>query len=154
MKTHGRGVVSHGSDREAALARSGAGPKRVLRLMRSFAALAAFAAGLGAMSLAQSGPSHVARPMPFPEDIPDANQQMRMRQEQDMLKSFDAINQLREERINQATEKLLILARDLKLQMDKAGDHPLPPTVEREAELIELLAHSVERNMTISVGRN
>jgi hypothetical protein len=36
--------------------------------------------------------------------------------------------------------------------MDKIGDHPLPDRLLREAEAIEVLAHDVQAEMTLSVS--
>src|SRR5579863_9461849 len=53
---------------------------------------------------------------------PDALTQMRHRRDQIARQNFDAANALRQRQIAEETTKLLILARDLKLQMDKLGD--------------------------------
>jgi hypothetical protein len=82
---------------------------------------------------------------------PDANEQMKMRETKQKKVNFDAANALREEQINDETAKLLILAKDLKAQMDKLGEAPLPARLVREAEVIELLAHDVQTKMTLTV---
>jgi hypothetical protein len=59
---------------------------------------------------------------------------------------------LRQSQIVEETVKLLILARDLKSQMDKVGDQPLPAMLLREAEVIEILARDVQAKMTLTIG--
>jgi len=77
---------------------------------------------------------------------------MLMNQVHQKRQNFDAANALREKQINDETAKLLILAKDLKSQMDKLGDRPLPDRLLREAEVIELLAHDVQTKMTLTVS--
>jgi hypothetical protein len=83
--------------------------------------------------------------------MPDANDKMLMNQAHQRSENFDAANALRERQINDESLKLLILARDLKAQMDKLGDKPVPNRLLREAEVIELLAHDVQTKMTLTV---
>jgi hypothetical protein len=66
--------------------------------------------------------------------------------------NFDAANALRTKQIIDDTTKLLILSRDLKAKTDKIGNEPLPKILVREAEVIELLAHDVQRKMKLTVG--
>jgi hypothetical protein len=109
-------------------------------------------------SVALKGQNTISAP-PHPNSLilpeanrpPDANEQMRMNQSQQKKENFDAANALREQQINDETVKLLILAKDLKAQMDKLGDKPLPNRLLREAEVIELLAHDVQTKMTLTV---
>jgi len=77
---------------------------------------------------------------------------MLMQQNQIAKKNFDAINALRTHQIQDESNKLLILAKDLKTQMDLLGDKPLPDRLVREAQVIELLAHDVHTKMTLTVG--
>jgi hypothetical protein len=83
---------------------------------------------------------------------PDANTQMKSREHKTGQQNFDAANALRQHRIADQTLKLLILARDLKSQMDKLGDQPPPASMVREVEVIEILAHDVQAKMTLIVG--
>jgi hypothetical protein len=46
----------------------------------------------------------------------------------------------------------LCVCGDVKAQMDKIGDRPLPPTLIRETEVIEILADDVHAKMTLTVG--
>lgn len=90
--------------------------------------------------------------LPEANHLPDANDKMLMNQVHQKRQNFDAANALREKQINDETAKLLILAKDLKSQMDKLGDRPLPDRLLREAEVIELLAHDVQTKMTLTVS--
>jgi hypothetical protein len=89
--------------------------------------------------------------LPEANHMPDANDKMLMNQAHQRSENFDAANALRERQINDESLKLLILARDLKAQMDKLGDKPVPNRLLREAEVIELLAHDVQTKMTLTV---
>jgi hypothetical protein len=82
---------------------------------------------------------------------PDANARMKMRNAKQASNNFDAANALRQKQINDETIKLLILAKDLKTQIDQLGDNPLTDRMLREAEVIELLAHDVQTKMTLTV---
>ena len=77
---------------------------------------------------------------------------MVMKQQLSKKQNFDAANALRTQQIADETTKLLILAKDMKSQIDKLGDQPLPDKVIREAEVIEILAHDVQAKMTLTVG--
>ena len=90
--------------------------------------------------------------LPQANHLPDINDQMKMNSAQRKRQNFDAANALRQHQINDDATKLLILTKDLKAQMDKIGDHPLPDRLLREAEAIEVLAHDVQAEMTLSVS--
>jgi len=83
---------------------------------------------------------------------PDANDQMKMKDALQRAQNFDAANALRQKQIDDESTKLLILANDLKQQMDKLGNRPVSDRLLREAEVIELLAHDVQTKMTMTVG--
>lgn len=89
--------------------------------------------------------------LPEANHLPDVNDRMKMNNARQQKENFDAANALRQKEIDDETVKLLILAKDLKEQMDKLGDHPLPPMLMREAEVIEFLAHDVQTKMTLTV---
>ncbi len=57
------------------------------------------------------------------------------------------LNKLRQEALKKDTEKLLELATELKLYVDKSNEHTLSLDVIRKAEQIEKLAHSVKEKM-------
>jgi hypothetical protein len=90
--------------------------------------------------------------LPEANHLPDANDKMLMNQAHQKKQNFDVANALREKQINDESVKLLILAKDLKAQMDKLGDNPVPNKLLREAEVIELLAHDVQTKMTLTVS--
>ncbi len=83
---------------------------------------------------------------------PDANAQMKARERQNVRRNFDRANALRMRQIADESTKLLILTTDLKLQMDKTENKPLPPDLIREIEVIRILAHDVQTKMTLTVG--
>jgi hypothetical protein len=95
--------------------------------------------------------NRISRIAPGPTHVPDENALMTMNMAKRKKENFDAANALRERQINDEAVKLLILAKDLKLQMDKLGDKPLPDRLLREAEVIELLAHDVQTKMTLTI---
>ncbi|HTB96008.1 MAG TPA: hypothetical protein VK716_03300 [Terracidiphilus sp.] len=90
--------------------------------------------------------------LPQANRLPDVNAQMVMKQQLQTKKDFDAANTLRQKQIGDDSVKLLILAKDLKAQMDLLGDKPVPERLQREAAVIELLAHDVQTRMTLTVG--
>ncbi len=89
--------------------------------------------------------------LPQANRLPDVNDQMLMRQSLHIRQNFDAANLLRQQQIQDDSTNLLILARDLKTQMDALGDKPVPERLRREAAVIEVLAHDVQIRMTLSV---
>lgn len=126
-------------------------PKRLLSLI----------AGMGLLLcshslLSQNGLNNPPRPtgilLPEANRPPDANEQMRMKESSQRKQNFDAANALRQKQIDDESTKLLILANDLKQQIDKLGNKPLSDRMVREAEVIELLAHDVQAKMTMTVG--
>lgn len=93
----------------------------------------------------------VYAPTPL-NQYPDANLRMKQNQSHSRQQNFDMANAARQHQIADETEKLLLLARDLKSRMDKIGDKPLSPELLREAEVIEVLARDVEAKVTLVVG--
>lgn len=83
---------------------------------------------------------------------PDAIVQMKAKDHDSARKNFDRANAIRIQQIEDESNKLLILARDVKSQMDKVGDKPLPPVLMRETDVIRILAHDVQAKMTLTVG--
>lgn len=67
-------------------------------------------------------------------------------------KNFAAANEARKHAIEEETNKLLILAKDLKAKTDNLGSGPLSPTLLREAEVIEILANDVKQKMKLTVN--
>jgi hypothetical protein len=127
-------------------------------LFRGASYLACFVAALIFTSTAlhgQEGPTRDPdRPYIIPEanPLPDANDRMVMNEKKVKQQNFDAANALRTKQIVDDTTKLLILSKDLKAKTDKLGNEPLPKILVREAEVIELLAHDVQRKMKLTVG--
>jgi len=80
------------------------------------------------------------------------NDQMVMKEQNAKKKDFSAANAERKRQIDDEAVKLLILAKDLKAKMEKAGNDPLSPTLVREAEVIELLAGDLKLKMKMTVG--
>lgn len=83
---------------------------------------------------------------------PDKNEQMRMQQKKLVRRNFDAVNALRAKQIADESAKLLILANDLRAQIENLGKGAMTKRMMREAEVIELLAHDVQTKMTMTVG--
>jgi hypothetical protein len=125
-------------------------------LGRTIITLVAMLAICGQFSRSQNpqGPSVIPHPIIIPQvnRVPDANDQMKMKDQHAKQQNFDAANARRAQEINDDATKLLILARDLNAEIAKLGDKPLPNKLLREAEVIELLAHDVQNKMTLTVG--
>lgn len=115
-------------------------------------ALAAHAAAAQA-SVAPGGALIVSKAdLPTPiNQPPDANVQMMKHQDQDDQKRFDAVNNLRRQRITEEASQLLTLARDLQARLDKVGKDQVPAALIRDSEMIELLAHDVQQKMVLTV---
>lgn len=90
--------------------------------------------------------------LPAANRPPDANDRMIMQESQLRRQDFDKVNAKRIQLIDDEAVKLLILARDLKAKMDKLGQGPLPPEMDREMEVIAILAHDVQEKMKLTVG--
>lgn len=123
-------------------------------ISRSWLVVVAATLMLSGRGLTPQEPYHAPHPILLPQanNLPDVNTQMLMKQKQVKKDNFEAANALRSKQIADETAKLLILAQDLKLQMDKLGNEPLPDRVLKEATVIELLAHDVQTKMTLTVG--
>jgi hypothetical protein len=97
-------------------------------------------------------PPHHPILLPEANHLPDVNDQLKLHQQNAKKQDFDAANAERKRQLDDESAKLLILARDLKTQMDNIGTDPLPPRVLREAEVIEILARDVKEKMKMTVG--
>jgi hypothetical protein len=84
--------------------------------------------------------------------LPDANQQMEMHEAQAKKEDFAAANAERKRQIADDTARLIQLAADLKVEVDKAGKDTLSLSVIRKADQIERLAHNIKEKMKLSVG--
>ena len=123
------------------------------RILACCATMAAFA-GI-AHPGPQSAPGMPVRdvmPSPQPNRLPDANDQMRMRDQQAKEQNFAAANAERKRQIAEDSAKLLKLATDLKAEVDKTSKDTLSLNVIRKADEIEKLAHNVKEKMKLTVG--
>jgi len=107
----------------------------------------------------QTGPGMPIRPMEMPtpalgNPTPDANDQMRMHEDNAKKQDFAAANAERKKQIADDSAKLLKLATDLKAEVDKTNKETLSLAVIRKADEIERLAHSVKEKMKLSMGSN
>lgn len=91
---------------------------------------------------------------PLVTSPPDANEQMRMHAEKAKQQSYDAANSERIRQIANDSARLLQLANELKIEVDKTDKDTLSLAVIRKAEEIELLAHDVKAKMKLTVGSN
>jgi hypothetical protein len=100
-----------------------------------------------------SQPDH-PHPILLPEanHLPDINDQMKLHDQNSKKQNFEAANAERKRELDDASTKLLILARDLKQQTDNMGSSPLTRKALREAEVIEMLARDVKEKMKLTVG--
>jgi hypothetical protein len=87
-----------------------------------------------------------------PYRLPDANQQMQMREQQAKQQNFDTVNAARKKLIADESALLLKLATDLKSEVDKTDKDTLSINVIRKADTIEKLAHDVKEKMKLTVG--
>ena len=66
---------------------------------------------------------------------------------------FRALNVIRQKDMLSETAKLLQLASELKLEVDRAASNALSIGAAVKVEQIEKLAHSVQTSMTVSMGK-
>jgi hypothetical protein len=90
--------------------------------------------------------------LPEANHLPDVNDQMKLHEQSSKKQNFEAANAERKRQLDDESAKLLILAKDLKLQTDKMGTTPLTSKATREAEVIEILARDVKEKMKLTVG--
>jgi hypothetical protein len=123
-----------------------------------FACLMATAALVGVTSSgAQSPPQgNPQKPIILPEaNRPlDANDLMKMREQQTKQQNYAAANTERKRQLAEDSALLLKLATDLKAEVDKTTTDMLSLTVIRKADEIERLAHNVKEKMKLTVGGN
>lgn len=102
----------------------------------------------------QDPPPRAPHPIILPEanHLPDVNDQMKLHQQNAKNLNFEAVNAERKRQLDDESAKLLILAKDLKLQTDQLGTSPLSQKALREAEVIEMLARDVKEKMKLTVG--
>jgi hypothetical protein len=119
-------------------------------LAAAFIALACFPAskGNGQQGAAQVPP----QPIVIPNRTLDTHELNDLAEKNAKKKNYDAANAERKHIIDDETNKLLILARDLKTKTDNLGSAPLTKTMVREAEVIELLANDVKEKMKLTIN--
>lgn len=100
----------------------------------------------------QNTPQVPTRPLIVPNRTMDAQELNELAQKNAKKKNFDAANEERKRVIDDEANKLLILARDLKTKTDNLGGGTLPPTLVREAEVIQLLGSDVKEKMKLTVN--
>jgi hypothetical protein len=129
----------------------------VARLARAVASLAVMAA-LGASAAAgQQAPArNPDRPYLLPQvnRLPDANDQMLMREQQAGAQSFESANAERHKELAAESIELLALAADLRKEMEKTGKDTLSLEVIRKADEIEKLARDVKAKMKLTIGQS
>lgn len=92
------------------------------------------------------------RPIVIPNRTLDPTELKELADKNVRKKNFEVANEARKRAIEDETNKLLILARDLKAKTDNLGSGPMPPMLVREAEVIELLASDVKEKMKLTVN--
>jgi hypothetical protein len=100
-------------------------------------------------ALLQNSPRNIPE---FINRLPDANDQAKMRQQQMSQQDFEAANALRNKQVSEQTAKLLKLANDLKVEVDRAGKDTLSLNAIRKADAIEKLAHNIKEKMTVTAA--
>jgi hypothetical protein len=122
-------------------------------LLLAGGALSVAALALATGAAQQQAPS-TAKPYLLPEAnrLPDANDQMKMREKADKQQSFDAANAARKKQLSDDSSQLLTLAMALKAEVDKTNKDTLSLNVIRKADEIEKLAHNVKEKMKLTVG--
>lgn len=93
------------------------------------------------------------RPLVIPRlanDPPDANAIMRMQQTRTRVLVFEAANTERKRQLEKEAEILLLLATEVKLEVDRRDPATLPYTT-RKAELIERLAKDMQEKMKLTI---
>ena len=84
--------------------------------------------------------------------LPDANDQMKMREQRAKQQNYEAANAERKRQIAEDGANLLKLAVELKAEVDKTNKDVLSITVIRKADVIEKLARQVKEKMKLTVG--
>jgi hypothetical protein len=139
---------------------NGARPARsssVFRWARAFICLTSLATLTGiALNSAQSSAPRTITPTlpPAINSAPDPKDQLDMRLAQNKQQNFAAANAERKKQLADDSTRLLKLAADLKVEVDKTSQNTLSLNVIRKADQIEKLAHDVKEKMKLTVGAN
>lgn len=133
---------------------SRSGPRQgVGRYVRGTAGLLALLTLLVAAQQAPPGSPDRPYLMPEANRLPDKNDQMQMRQEQQVKNaSYAAANIERRKQIADDAARLVELATELKKEIDKTDKDTLSINVIRKAEMIEKLAKGVKEKMKLTAG--
>jgi hypothetical protein len=122
-------------------------------------AIAALVALFALSALAQSGQQRPVRSpnqlylSPDSNQLPDANDQMLMREQQQQQQEFENANAARHKLLTDESAELLALATQLKTEMEKTDKDTLSLGVIRKAEQIEKLAKDVKAQMKMTIGQ-
>ncbi len=129
-------------------------PRPWVRVLVCCAAMAALtgAAQTGQDTLAPRGSPDRSLSNSVANQLPDANAQARMRDQQAKKQNFEAANTERKKQIAEDSALLLKLATELKTEVDKTNKDTLSLNVIRKADAIERLAHLVKEKMKLTVG--
>jgi hypothetical protein len=104
---------------------------------------------------AQSQPRPHPIILPEANRLPDANDQMEMREKNMKKQQFEAANNERLRQMNKESEGLLTVAMALKAEVDNSNKSgQLSANAIRKADTIEKLAHNVKEKMKLTVAPN
>jgi len=92
------------------------------------------------------------RPIVIPNRTLSPDEMKQLTDKNARKRKFDAANAARKQVIDNETNNLLILARDLKAKTDNLGSDPPSPMMLREAAMIEILANDVKEKMKLTVN--
>jgi|SRR6516164_885182 hypothetical protein len=105
--------------------------------------------GLGSQTSTNPLPN---RPIVIPNRTLGPDEMRNLSDKSSRKHSFDAANAARKKLIDDETNKLLILARDLKAKTDQMGSDTPSPLMLREAAMIEVLANDVKEKMKLTIS--
>lgn len=102
-------------------------------------------------------PSNSAQPKqsiinPAANRPPDKNEQMEMREQHAKRANYEKANAERKRQLMDDSEALLVLATELKQEVDKTTEDTLSSEVSRKSEDIAKLAHDVQVKMKLTVN--
>jgi hypothetical protein len=132
------------------------------RSLRVFACLGIFASSLTMLVHGQAGqgaPQMEAQPKQSPDAVDpsanrplDANQLMRLKEQQAKRKSYDAANAERKRQLTEDSAQLLKLTGELRNEIANISSDADGVTLMRKIEEIERIAHNVQQKMKLTVG--
>jgi hypothetical protein len=133
------------------------------RLLRTCVLLAGTVLMATMMGLAQGNVNRTATSRPIESGtslpttgtgLPDANEQMQMREAKARKANFDAANAERLKQLSKASHMLETLAIALKAEIEKDPSGAVSENEVQKAENIEKLARMVKEQMKLTVGPN